>query len=66
MSSVPTSRERAREHVAPWIEPVAIIAECHHRLKRRFEVAWFENMTGHIGVVRPSSGQEIRLKLEAN
>jgi hypothetical protein len=66
MSSVPASRERVVNHGVRRIKLAAIIAECRNRLERRLEVAWFENVAGLFGVVRPGSGQEICLKLEAN
>jgi hypothetical protein len=65
MSSVPASRERTGNHFPGFVAFVAIIAECRHGLERRLEVARFENMPGLIGVIRPGSGQKIRLKLEA-
>src|SRR6516165_738978 len=66
VSPVPAAGHRAGVHVAVGVEPEAIITDCRQQPEHRFHVARFEDVPGLIGVVGPDSGEEIRLKLEAN
>src|SRR5262245_2892970 len=66
VSPVPAAGHRAGVPVAVGVEPEAIVTDRLQQPERRLHVARFEDVPGLMGVVGPDSGQEIRLKLEAD